>query len=207
MSDLQRIKKLTLSETEAYLFRSAELLPLKHRICRKMEGWLELVGEAIAEDLKENPKGLPPEWVDSSPRLSRGENYHEQAYRVLDYPRFFAKADMLTARVVVLWGHATGFHLMAAGKYREQYLEAWVPEINRLPAGFQLSAQQNPWIWENTNTELLPVDSLDEATVRSTLESRSFIKLSYFLPLEKSLDLLPTALGVWHTWRRLLTLG
>ena len=193
---------LHLTPAEAAALADRDFLPLKHRVSQKIDAALLDLRDRLLPLLA---KGHWPAPVrQTPPKLSRGENYHHYAYRVLDCPRVFAGADMLAFRSLVLWGHPIGYHLMLAGHYRDTYLPRLLARYQDLPEGAWLSVQETPWIWEADAPGLLPLATLEPDQLRAHLHSRDFIKVSYFLPLQAYEQLPSQGLAYWQAWQDLL---
>jgi hypothetical protein len=191
-----------LDPVELAVLKDRDFLPTKQRVSRKVEGWLTELGQRLQSEVQSAPQ-LPSLLQQSTPKLSRGENYHSYAYRVLDYPRWFEGEDMLTFRTLVLWGHPIGYHLMLAGGPRQRYLADLTAAIPRLPEGYTLSAQDHPWIWEAQADGLIPAQHISPQTCQQVLAERHFIKVSYFLDLDAHDQMIDTGLAVWRRWQGL----
>lgn len=194
---------LHLSAAEMAALQDRDFLPLKHRVSAKIDAALLHLRDLILPQLRAS--SLPPVLRDTPPKLSRGENYRQYAYRVLDCPRHFAGGDMLAFRSMVLWGHPVGFHLMLAGRYRRQYLPALLAHYSALPPGAWLARQETPWVWEAGAAGLLPLDQLSPAEVAEALDHCDYVKISYFLPLSAYSQLPAQGLAYWQAWQDLLT--
>jgi hypothetical protein len=191
-----------LDPVELAVLKDREFMPVKQRVTHKLDQWLTQLGRALQAEVAQVSTGLPPAVHASSPKLSRGENYHSYAYRLVDSPRVFGGEDMFVFRSLVLWGHAVGYHLMLAGRYREDYLSLLTQAIPELPAGYFLSAQDHPWRWEHETDGLIPAHHLSAETCGEILAQRSFVKISYFLPIEDSQELEATGLAIWRHWQQ-----
>lgn len=171
-----------LTEAELRLLCDATLMPSKFRIWEKLEESLLTLAQDLSATLSTDSTPFP-EILNSTPKVSRGENYQENPYRVLDYPRAFSGKDIFTYRTLILWGSSIGFHLILAGKYRTHYLPRLMRQLPR-QEGLWFSVQETPWIWEPEAPDLYPTLGLKEASYRHLLEQTSFVKLSAYLPLQ-----------------------
>lgn len=193
-------KPLKLSPEELSLLRDRAIMPTKQSLLIKLEKHLAHLSRELKNRLRENPSYLPTELINEGPKISKGENYNMQPYRVLDYPRVFSGKDIFTFRTLILWGHSIGFHLILGGKYREIYLEAVMQNISKLPQGFFISRQDTPWIWEQEAGGLFLHNSLKEETLKEILEERLFIKLSYFIDLQEYEKIVEKGTYVWKQY-------
>lgn len=193
-----------LSAEEITLLQDAGILPLKRRICDKMESWLSDLGTALETLVDNKNEGIFTEVWASSPRITRGDNYRGQAYRVLDYPRFIQGEDLFLFRTVLLWGHPIGVHLILAGKFKDICQGKWGGNLPRLFEGSFLSVQETPWIWESDAPGLVSMEDLTEEGCLQLLVERSFLKVSHFMPLEDYADLVSRVCGIWSSWQNTL---
>lgn len=192
---------------ELAVLKDRDFMPIKQRVARKLEAQLTRLGHGLLATAQQADSALPEVVFEAQPKLARGENYHSYAYRLVDFPRVFAGEDMLAFRSIVLWGHAVGYHLMLAGRYRARYLAPLAEAIPELPAGYFLCAQDTPWRWEHDQDGLVPAQGLTAATSAELLQARAFAKVSYFLPLDQIDQLEATGLAVWQRWQALLRTG
>ena len=59
--------------------------------------------------------------LNSSPKISKGENYKGLPWLVLDYPRYFNKEDIFAIRTLFWWGNFFSITLHISGKYKMRY--------------------------------------------------------------------------------------
>ena len=58
----------------------------------------------------------------STPKISKGENYKDLPYVMLDYPRCFQKEKTIAIRTFFWWGNFFSINLQLSGEYKEQAL-------------------------------------------------------------------------------------
>ncbi|MEM7374445.1 MAG: hypothetical protein AAF587_37975 [Bacteroidota bacterium] len=192
-----------LTEKEFHLLQDASLLPAKFRIGEKINKWLAALHRELKTPIS-NAIHLSEEVCQSSGKISRGENYHNQAYRVLDYPRIFRRDAIFAFRTVVLWGHPIGFHLILSGIYKEKHQEHLLTNRHKLGENVCLAAHETPWIWEADAPGLHPCHAMSEEDWREHLDRFSFIKLSQFLPLTEYEHIASKGTTIWTQWSQLL---
>lgn len=168
-----------LNTRELALLQDAKVLPLKHSVQQKLEQKLIQTGNTL-KALK-----LSLEWESKAPKLSRGENYAQQAYRVMDFPRIQEEGGFLFYRTLVLWGHPIGAHLIVSGHFMERLVPRLLNNYQQLAPHWLLAAQDSPWIWESEAEGLLVCSTLSEENLNLEIEKRKFFKLSSFLPLDQ----------------------
>lgn len=173
----------SLTTQELSILTNRALMPAKQNLLLKLEKYLAALSETLSPSVKK-AIFLPEEVVSSSPKISKGENYQSQPYRVLDYPRAFSGKDIFTFRTLILWGYEIGFHLILGGKYKEAYQKNIAEQIQKLPTTFLFSCQDTPWIWEQENEGLMGINTLNEQMIQQHISEKLFIKLSYYIDLE-----------------------
>ena len=81
-----------LQPEELRFLKDADILPTKSRILEKIEQELLATYETL-RGLHEKRGLLQEDLFQRNGKISKGDNYQLQAYRVLDYPRIFDKKD------------------------------------------------------------------------------------------------------------------
>ena len=173
-----------LTERELAVFQDSDFMPLKAKVWAKIEVLLSQLQEQLEEKIPEFSDQLPKEFIYSSGKLSRGENYKTYSYRVMDYPRVFQGDDIFTFRCVVLWGHPIGFHWILRGKYKEEFQDRLVENALNLEEEIWLSKQDDPWVWEFEADRQENIHKLSPEAIKHLLQKQNFVKLSLYLPLE-----------------------
>jgi len=175
---------MRLSEEELVILENDTFMPLKARVCEKVEQELAALHVDLKKILDAFDFGKFPEIKQSRGKLSKGENYHDYAYRVLDYPSILTREDMFLFRIMMLWGDAFSFHFILSGRYMEEFLPTLKKKRGHAPHGLQLARHEDPWTWHRsaagwTDWKNSPGEELDEI-----IRQRNFFKLTYFLPLK-----------------------
>ena len=195
-----------MSKKELVLLQDSEVMPSKFQILWKLEQQLIALKTRLLEDSKTRFTHLPIELFLSSWKISRGENYRQNPYRVLDYPSAFSKENIFTFRTLILWGYPIGFHLILKGIHKELFRAAILSNYTQLPSDYYISQQNNPWIWEADDSDLISLSQLHKSLCRKIIDERNFIRLSYFLPL-KNYDQIPqVGAETWVNLYQVLTM-
>ncbi|MEM7658428.1 MAG: hypothetical protein AAF399_20035 [Bacteroidota bacterium] len=183
-----------LQPAELRLLQDADLLPAKHQLLSKIERELLHTYEALRE-LHEKRGLLGEALFHRNGKISKGDNYQLQAYRVLDYPRIFDKKDQFAFRTMILWGHEISFHLILSGTYLEQFRD--LIRQFEWEEGFWLAAHDTPWTWEQAADHWLPISELRAAEWETYFNTRAFLKISTFRPLTHLKDLPTQTIQIW----------
>lgn len=112
--------KIQFSEEESTLLQDPAWLLTKNRVVAKLYA---LLGEQSIR-LQGYRSALPPETGETPPKISRGENYQELPWVMLDYPRFFTPTNIFALRSFFWWGRFWNISLHLKGRYLE-YPTSW----------------------------------------------------------------------------------
>lgn len=181
-----------LNEQEQSVWADRTFMPLKQQVWSKLEARLTEVLEELRSSY--HPDMLP--WPSHPGRMYKGENYLSYSYRSLDFPAYSAGNDLFLIRVVLLWGHPVGVHLICTGAPREfAEKKIWANQTT-LADGWLLAAQDSPWIWE-PRAGLLPLANMSEQIWQAENLRRTFLKISRYMPGPELDDLESFVLTSW----------
>jgi hypothetical protein len=177
--------KITLSNKELELVCNTDWIFTKHIIIQKV---MLLFGDAVPlleDQLEQAKEYLPKEIFISRAKISKGENYQQLPYVMLDYPRCFDKNDTLAVRTFFWWGNFFSITLQLAGKYKQAFEQ-------NIADGFKYLQQQDyyicihntPWQHDFTGNNYLPVNELTAEEFSAVLSSKPFVKLAKKIPLQ-----------------------
>lgn len=118
-------------------------------------------------------------------KISKGENYRQLPYVILDYPRLFSRSDVFAYRTMLWWGHFFSFTLHLQGKSLEEFRESLKATIPQLKAETDLfiSVAESPWEYHYGQDNYKPLASIDKNALMGLLDDKSFIKLSSWIPV------------------------
>ena len=193
-----------LSPEELDVLQDRRFMPLKFSASQKIEMLLASLRSELVHALA-NPASPAPEALrKSGGKISRGENYHTYAYRVLDCPGIFQKEDIFAFRTLVLWGHHIGFHLLMTGDFKARYQARVLERRAQLDGDFFLSREEIPWQWFRNETEQLPLKSLSDTAMAEMFAARKFLKISTYLPLDRYAEIPTQGAAIWQAWESIL---
>lgn len=171
---------VSLSAFEQQLVTDAGFILTKNGIISKV---YQLFGQlSAAWQAHSSIHQLPAEIIQSSPRISKGENYAGLPYVMLDYPRYFSKEHVFAIRTFFWWGHFFSITLQLKGQYKEQYGPSIADAIKTNQCnGAWINTGDEEWAhhFEPTNMKLV------ELTDADMLMNKEVIKLAYKLDLNQ----------------------
>jgi len=177
--------KIGLSKVERELVADAGWILTKNSILEKVK---ELLGEIQVMYRKqlEQFSGLPAGIAESSPKISRGENYRGLPWLVLDYPRCFGQQDIFAIRTMFWWGHFFSLTLHLSGKYKKAYGPAIISSFDSLAVNrYFICVNEDAWQHHFEKSNYMPVDETGYTDFQAVVTKKTFIKLAVKTPLEQ----------------------
>jgi len=117
--------KITLSAKELELVCSTDWILTKHIIIEKVINLFSAMLISMQQKTGEQKSNLPVEVFIKDPKISRGENYRQLPYVMLDYPRYFEKQDTLAIRTFFWWGNFFSINLQLSGNIKNSVVNKW----------------------------------------------------------------------------------
>ena len=198
-------KEHVFSEKERLFIADSDFLKTKKIITKKVERLLVETQQQLRPFVKETPLDLDEHLLIRSGKISRGENYQDLPYQVLDYPRFFSKESVFAFRAMFWWGNffSCTLHLQGAilDKLRDR-LNAMLPKYELNDTYFCVNS--SPWDYHYQKSNYMPLSAISESDLKQFVAERNFIKLSRKLPLEEYRLLPKFALETLQVYYRLL---
>lgn len=176
--------KISLSKAEIRLAGNAGWILTKNGILKKTQDWLGLLQTDYRDLLLKVPGEQKPAVLQSSPKISRGENYRGLPYLVLDYPRVFEQENVFAVRTLFWWGHFFSITLQLSGSYKiaaAQNLASAYRQLRR--DGFFICISEDPWQHHFENDNYVPLEKTGKKRFEQMTGTHPFIKLAHQLPL------------------------
>lgn len=118
------VSKIQLSANELELVLNKEWILTKQRIIDKVYQLLGTIASEIQTNAASFNDCTGPDIWQNPPKISRGEQYEQLPYVVLDYPRVFTRQHVFAVRNFFWWGHYFSTTLHLKGHYTEIYATA-----------------------------------------------------------------------------------
>jgi hypothetical protein len=176
--------KVRLSEKEAELVQNTDWILTKNVILKKAWALLETVQQEQKQYLQSSKHNLPEEILKTSAKISKGENYKELPYLVLDFPRFFVQENIFAIRTMFWWGNHFSITLHLSGNCKKIFEEKILASFPLLKE-FSLCVNNDPWEHHFEKSNYQFVRELGMADYENLVREKSFIKLAKKIPLEK----------------------
>jgi hypothetical protein len=177
-------EKIQFSGEELLLASDGALILTKNRIMKKVVRQFSALAESFQSVIKENKDVLPAALTQTEPRISRGEQYHELPWVMLDYPRIFGKEEILAIRTMFWWGHDYSITLHMRGGFLARYRPAIEGALmNGKLDGFLLSGAEDEWMHHRDENSHFDTKQMDVRRLQNLLFDRPFLKIRKGFPL------------------------
>ncbi|MEI9946884.1 MAG: hypothetical protein WDN26_22025 [Chitinophagaceae bacterium] len=178
--------KIQLSSLEMELITNTNWILTKNNIIKKV---IDLLGAVQAEQqdfFTTDSSSLPKEVIQTSAKISKGENYQGLPYLILDQPRFFNKENVFAIRHLFWWGNffSSTFHL--SGKYKETYQKKIIQAFSSLSEDdFFVCIHPDQWHHHFEEDNFVPINKLTAEQFEEIILGNTFIKLSKKVSLKE----------------------
>ena len=171
--------KITLSPDELQLVNNTDWILTKRVIIDKTVQFFSELSGTMRNILEKEVTGLPKPVLLSEPKISRGENYRQLPYVMLDYPRCFAATNIFAVRTMFWWGNFFSITLQLSGKYQKLFEENIAKKIVTLEKGnYHICINEDQWQhhFEEDNYVLACSKTAEE--MHAILQQQPFIKIA-----------------------------
>lgn len=168
-----------LSHTELEMVTNAELILTKNRIIQKV---MELFGQVSAAAQDTLSVGLLkdlPEVQAIGPKISKGEQYQELPWVMLDYPRLFSNQHVLAIRCFFWWGNYVSLVLHLKGDYLDKHRVRLA--ANPWGEAMLFDAGQDEWNNDLAHADFQPIHQVPA----SVWQERSYVRIATKIPLSE----------------------
>ena len=167
-----------LTEQEFSCLKDREFLLTKQRIHEKVVALLATAEEQLKSQVDQSEFSFPQQTFLKAGKISRGEQYLGLPYWILDYPRKFSKEATFSFRTMIWWGHEISTTLHLAGKYKSQYQDKILNNLNNLKSeNYYLNINESPWVYHFEDDNYLKVENFPNDLLEE-VRKRSFLKLT-----------------------------
>lgn len=172
---------LQLSEEEMQVLLNSEWILTKNRVIQKT---MELFGQLSVVYRNSIPDGLlPGELLVQQAKISRGENFRELPYVMLDFPRFFSRNDVFAIRTMLWWNRQISITLHLKGHYAELFSAHILTRLPKLgEAGFSINATEEEWDHDLEGPNYRPIHAAYVHDREAVTPNRGMLKLAKKYP-------------------------
>ena len=182
--------KLMLSDEELQLVTSSEWILTKRIILDKVDillGNLAVKQKAI---IKKYKSILPIDVVASSAKISKGENYLQLPYRMLDYPRCFTGEHVFAVRTMFWWGNFFCVTILLSGNNKKVFENGYIAGNAKMENdGFFIGVNESPWHHHFEEDNYIALKNITKGEAEKIIQQKDFIKLAVRFPLQQWNDM------------------
>jgi hypothetical protein len=182
--------KLTLSAEELQLVTDTSFILTKHKIMDKANMLLGNLAAVMKGEVLKNKNYLPAAVMASAPKITKGENYLQLPYLILDYPRCFDKENIFAIRTMFWWGNFFSCTLHLSGSYKTDFVKALQNNTRLMQTNnFYLGINKEEWQHHFETTNYQPANSLKEEKIKAIITQHHFVKVAAKFKLHQWEDL------------------
>jgi hypothetical protein len=175
--------KIQLSPEELILVENAEWILTKNAIIRKVYDLFGAMAAAMKIELQNNP--LSPDVMETTPKISRGENFKGLPFVVLDYPRLFNRENVFAIRTLFWWGRYFSVTLHLKGIYKELFVGQLKKNESLLSDNdFYISSSNDEWSHELGEENYISLNGNRDFLKKKDFSRQPFLKLSAKIDLQ-----------------------
>lgn len=176
--------KITLSGEELQLVNNTEWILTKRIILDKVVLLFGDIAQVEKKFIATQKSWLFNAAVISEAKITRGENYLQLPWVVLDYPRCFGKENIFAVRTMFWWGNFFSCTLHISGSYKILFEQAIIKNIHFLQKNnYFICINNNEWQHHFNTDNYLPADKLPVAEMEKIITGNRFIKVAVKFPL------------------------
>ncbi len=123
-------------------------------------------------------------------KISKGEQYRQLPYWVLDYPKKYTQNDIFSFRTMIWWGHELSCTLMLAEESWEHYRSTILQNLsNQLETNWYIGVNTTPWEYHFEEDNYLKLSDLSMLDLEQLFKEKRFGKIACKLELTKVMEL------------------
>lgn len=181
--------KLTISDEELQLVNNSAWILTKHIIIDKVYFLFGKLSQNMKLTFENEMDWLPPEIKTSEPKITKGENYLQLPYVILDYPRRFEDQNIFAVRTMFWWGNFFSVSLQLSGKYKKIFENKLINNGQKLGEGYFICVNESQWQHSFTTDNYKAIQQLTKGEFEKLVKKKEFVKLAIHFPLHQWNDL------------------
>lgn len=178
---------MSFSPKELDYLQDTDFLLTKQQITAKMHRLLEATQERLQTIVTTLDFAFPAAADITKGKISKGEQYRQLPYLVLDFPKLFSRADVFAFRTMFWWGNEFSCTLLLAEESWQKHhasIAQGLPLLTKDTAKqWYIGVYQTPWEHHFGEDNYLPLASFSPQALQQHLQKMPFLKLSCRLPL------------------------
>jgi len=164
-----------LSASEIELASNASIILTKNKIIKEAMNLFGKLAESYKAELQHIH--LPLELKQSFPKISKGENYEEMPWVMLDYPKQFSINDVFAIRTFFWWGNCFSITLHIKGHFLELIEKSKIENMVK----WSICINKNEWQHHFREDNFIPTYNFNF----SNINSLPFLKLAQQFSIDR----------------------
>ena len=164
-----------------------------------LSGFVPAVDKHVINRL---PEPLKSELVHA--KLSKGENYQQLPYMILDHPRLFEGENIFAVRTMFWWSKFLSITLHLSGKHLASFRDIIAEGYEKCGRYF-ICIHTEQWQHHFEEDNYIPVSSIRDDRWRTIIQNADFLKIAIYFDLNQWEDLPELTEKVYKEISELLT--
>ena len=173
---------MDLTDEERNVLRNTEFLQIKNQLSEKVVRYLSKIERALHQAIQEDAFDFPAGTFLKSGKISKGEQYKNLPYFILDYPRLFTHANVFAFRSMLWWGHEYSCTLHLQGDILKSHSKSITENLSKASDGY-FCVNKQPWEYHFERDNYVPLEEINSSDISRQIKEHEFIKISDFMPL------------------------
>ncbi|MGK7397712.1 MAG: hypothetical protein ACNS62_24270 [Candidatus Cyclobacteriaceae bacterium M3_2C_046] len=167
------------SAKELNYLHDRDFLLTKQRITQKIFDLFIDTEKIIKRSIDEIDFDFPQSVLKKSGKVSKGENYKNLPYLVLDLPRYFTREGSFNFRIMFWWGHFFSATLMLSGNILDLYRKPLISNLqNLIDNEFYFCHNHTPWEYDFQKENFILMKAENKELLKNYIYKREFVKFS-----------------------------
>jgi hypothetical protein len=177
--------KLALSDYELQLVHNSDWILTKQQVMAKATELLAIAAENMKGAWDRHQYDTTLRLRAANSKISKGENYRQLPWVLLDYPRYFDKENVFAVRSFFWWGHFFSLTLQLSGTHKLFFQKALLQRLQENTGNdYFICINEDPWQHDFGESNYVLVSSVTGEALAQHIHGKAFIKLARKFPLE-----------------------
>ena len=177
------IPKIQLSPLEKDLVINTEWILAKHEVVKKVYEIFGALQPIFKQEISQH-RYLFEGNILQSAKITKGENYQQLPYVILDYPAIW-KEDILAVRTMFWWGNFFSITLQLSGENKKRFTVNTQEGLRFLQTNnFFICVNEDEWQHHYNADNYITATSISNAALQK-IKAKEFFKISKKISLEE----------------------
>jgi len=173
---------MDITEKELRVLKDTDFLLTKSKALEKIYRLLEETRDELIKSVTKTDFSFPEGTDIITGKISRGENYKNLPYMVLDFPTLFTNESSFAFRTMFWWGNFFSSTLHLEGKALDEYCNAFANHIEKLlNKNIFIGVGVTPWQYHYGEDNYVPLSK----NHCNHINNSTFLKLSKNISLSE----------------------